>query len=90
MIGAKEQRIDTALQVRSLSRLPSPLIHALEISCALSLCLLNQMWTLPIGLSLGALLIIHAYQKRLCVETFRVLTDSALLIGPSIALCLYF
>ena len=88
MIGAKEQRIDTALQVRSLSRLPSPLIHALEISCALSLCLLNQVWTLPIGLSLGALLIIHANQKRLCVETFRVLTDSALLIGPCVAFCL--
>jgi hypothetical protein len=90
MIGAKEQCIDAALQVRSLSRLPSPLIHLLEVSCALSLCFLNQAWALPIGLSLGALLIIHACQKRLCVETFRVLTDSALLLGPSVALCLYF
>ncbi len=88
MIGAKEQCIDAALQVRSLSRLPSPLIHFLEISCALSLCFINQAWALPIGLSLGALLITHACQKRLCVETFRVLTDSALLIGPSVALCL--
>ena len=86
MIGAKEQCIDTALQVRSLSRLPSPLIIVLEILCALSLCFLNQAWALPLGLSLGALCTLHFYQKRLCVEMFRVLTDSALLIGPSVAL----
>jgi len=88
MIGAKEQCIDTALQVRSLSRLPTLFITALKITCALSLCFLDHAWALQIGLSLGALLIIHAYQKRLCIETFRVLTDSALLIGPSVAFCL--
>jgi len=88
MIGAKEQCIDTALQVRSLSRLPTLFITALKITCALSLCFLNQAWALPIGLSLGALWIIAAYQEQLSVETFRVLTDSALLIGPSVAFCL--
>lgn len=88
MIGAKEQQVDATLQVRSLSRLPTLFIIALEISCALSLCWLNQAWLLKIGLSLGTLLIIHAYRKRLCVETFRVLTDSALLIGPSVVFCL--
>lgn len=87
MIGSKEQHIDAVLQVRSMTRLPVQLIRALEIGCALTLCLLTREWALPIGLSLGALLIIHACQKRLCVETYRVLTDSALLIGPSIALC---
>jgi hypothetical protein len=88
MIGAKEQAIDDALQVRSLSRLPSPLMIALKIICALSLCFMNQAWALPIGLSLGVLWIIHSFQKRLSVETFRVLTDSALLLGPNVALCL--
>jgi hypothetical protein len=89
MIGAKEQQVDAALQVRSMARLPPPAIIALETLCTLSLCFLNRTWALPIGLSLGALLIIHAYQKRLSVETFRVLTDSALLIGPSIALFIH-
>lgn len=89
LIGAQEQRIDAALKVRSLSRLPSPLIIALEVICALSLCFLSHAWALPIGLSLGTLLIIHLYQKRIPVETFRVLTDSALLIGPSVALLPY-
>ena len=88
MIGAKEKCIDTALQVRSLSRLPTLFIITLKIICALSLCFLNQAWALPIGLSLGALWIIDAYQEQLSVETFRVLTDSALLIGPSVAFCL--
>ncbi len=88
MIGAKEKCIDTALQVRSLSRLPTLFIITLKIICALSLCFLNQAWALPIGISLGALWIIDAYQEQLSVETFRVLTDSALLIGPSVAFCL--
>ena len=86
MIGAKEQQIDAALQVRSLSRLPPALIILLAVICALFLCLLNQAWALPIGLSLGALCIIHFHQKKLPVETFRVITDSALLIGPSVTL----
>jgi len=86
MIGAKERCVDAALQVRSLARLPTLLIIAIETLCACSLCFLNRAWALPIALSLGALLIIHATQKRLSVEAFRVLTDSALLIGPCIAL----
>lgn len=86
LIGSKEQRIDAALKVRSLSRLPSPLIIALEVICALSLCILSHAWALPIGLSLGTLGIIHLQKKQLSIEVFRVLTDSALLIGPSVAL----
>ena len=82
MIGSKEQCIDDALQVSSLSRLPTQFIIVLEIICALSLYCLDRVWALPIGLSLGTILIIHLNQKRLPVETFRVLTDSALLIGP--------
>ncbi len=85
MIGAKEQPIDAALQVRSLTRLPLRVMIVLEVTCALSLCFLNRGWALPIGLSLGALLILQTTQKRLSIESFRVLTDSALLIGPSIA-----
>jgi hypothetical protein len=88
MIGAKEQCIDTALQVHSLSRLPTLCITTLKITCALSLCFLDHAWLFQIGLSLGALWIIHSCQERLSVETFRVLTDSALLIGPSVAFCL--
>ena len=86
MIGAKERCVDAALQVRSLAQLPTPLIIALEVTCGLSLYFMDRAWALPIGLSLGVLLMIHANQKRLSVEAFRVLTDSALLIGPIVAL----
>ncbi len=86
MIGAKEQRIDRALQVRSMAQLPLPLTLALYISCALLLCCLSHAWLLPIGLSWGALLIIHIYRRHLSVESFRVLADSALLIGPAVTL----
>lgn len=86
MIGAKEQGIDRALQVRSMAQLPVPLILALYISSALLLCCLSHAWLLPIGLSWGALLIIHIYRRQLSVESFRVLADSALLIGPAVTL----
>ena len=86
MIGAKEQRIDRALQVRSMAQLPLQLTVALYISCALLLCFLSQAWLLPIGLSWGAFLIIHIYRHHLSVESFRVLADSSLLIGPAVAL----
>lgn len=86
LIGAKERSVDAALQVRSLARLPAQLTIVLEIACALSLCFLDRAWMLPLGLSLGVLLILHCIQKRLSVESFRVLTDSALLIGPGVAL----
>lgn len=86
IIGIKERAIDALLQVHSLALLPSALIVAIESACVISLVILGEPWSLPIGLSLAALLIIHRYQNRLSIEAFRVLTDSALLIGPIIAL----
>ena len=87
MIGSKETHIDAALEVNSMARLPTQLTLMLKIICVGMLCCLPQAWALPIGLSLGALCILHAYQSRLSTETYRVLADSALLVGPGIAWC---
>ncbi len=87
MIGTKEHAIDAAMQVRSMTRFPKQLIFILKVLCAGSLYWLEHEWALPIGLSLGTLCVVHAYHQRLSTETYRVLTDSLLLVGPSIALC---
>jgi hypothetical protein len=89
MIGTKEQRIDAAMQVRSMTQLSSHLIVLLFAATALPLWSLHSQLALAHGLSLAALLIIQVLQQRIPVETFRVLTDSALLIGPAAALLLH-
>ena len=88
MIGSKEKHIDKALKVNSMARLPVQATLLLKVICCGSLCYLKQEWALPLGLSLAALCILHAYQHRQSTEAYRVLADSALLIGPITAWCI--
>ena len=82
IIGTKEQRVDAALQVRSLNQLPKSSLVTVEACCALSLLVLSPAERMPIALSLTVLIILHATIKRYSTEAFRVLADGALLIGP--------
>jgi hypothetical protein len=83
MIGSKERAIDAAMQVRSMAQWPSKLILLSWLATGLPLFLLDAQLTLALSLSLGALLIIQTRQAPLKVESFRILTDTALLIGPA-------
>ncbi|CAA6677003.1 MULTISPECIES: hypothetical protein [unclassified Lentimonas] len=88
MIGLKEKRVDAALQVKSMARLPSQITLILKLICGGTLFYLTPEAALPIGLSLGTLCMIHAYQRRLSTEAYRVLVDCALFAGPVTAWCI--
>lgn len=84
IIGKKEHRVDAALRIQSLSSIPVACIITLEVTCAILIILQNEAFRQPALLSLAALMILHATQKKVSVEHFRVLADSALFVGPAI------
>jgi hypothetical protein len=88
MIGTKERTVDAALQVRSLSQLPTRWTQILMLVCAGSLGWLSHEWALRLGLSLLTLYVLHRSQHALSTEVYRVLTDSALFVGPILSLWL--
>lgn len=83
LIGTKEQAIDHALQVDSLARRlgRSRLWLCFGLS-ALSLLMVPAPLKAGIASSLLLLALLQIWSPRLQVETFRVLTDSALFAGP--------
>ena len=85
MISAKEQPIDTAMQIYSIAHYLPKLSYALYAGC-LILLMFSQQLHLPLLLSLAALLGVHFADRRLSIESFRVLADGALLVGPLITL----
>jgi hypothetical protein len=85
MIGSKERAIDAAMQVQSMAQWSPKLILPLFLATGLPLLLLETPLTIALSLPLGALLIIQARQAQLNAESFRVLTDTALLVGPAAA-----
>ena len=87
IIGIKERPIDAAMQVRSIAQFNILLATLLlYLGCLLCCYFLEQVWVLPVGISMTTLMLIHLFQKQLSIESFRVLADSALLTGPLIAL----
>jgi len=84
IIGKKEHHVDAALRTRSLAGISATYIIPLEIACAVLVSLQDEAFKLPAILTLTALIMLHATQKRLLVEHFRVLADSSLILGPAI------
>lgn len=82
IIGNKERQIDAAMKVRSLAYFLPKLPIVLYACCLPAILFLEGALLLSIGLSLLALMFVHACQKRLSVESFRLFADAALLIGP--------
>lgn len=80
-ISWKEKNVDAELQVKSLSLLihTTWLYPFLLASAALSL---NRPYTAALLPALLAILILQLNAKRLGVESYRVLCDAALFIGP--------
>lgn len=89
IISKNERQIDAAMKVHSIAQFLPKLPFALYLCCILMLGILEQQWLLPFGLSLAALMLVHACQKRLSIESFRVLADSALFAGPLLAFLLF-
>jgi hypothetical protein len=86
MIGSKERDIDAAMQVRSMAQWSFKLILLLWSATGLLIYFLDTQLKIAVSLSLAALLIIQIRQTQIPVERFRVLSDTALLIGPVAAL----
>lgn len=89
MIGVKEHGIDATMQVRSITRVMSgDLLPVLYLAAVLPLAFIDVALALAIGSSLASLAVIQFFKTRIRIETFRVLSDSALFIGPAIFLFL--
>lgn len=86
IISANEQPIDAAMGVHSIAQLLPKLPVVIYIICLSLPGLLDKQWLLPFGISLAALAAVHLLRERLAIESFRVLADGALLIGPLITL----
>ena len=82
-IGIQEQRIDRALEVESLARyLQGRRLWIGFALAAVSLLCLPAPLSWGLAASLAALAALQLCARRLPVETFRVLADAALLLGP--------
>lgn len=81
MIADQEQEVDAHLQVRSaIAHVPSP-----GIGLLLAITLVFELITGPRGpilISAAALAILFAGRHRIPAEIYRVICDSALLLGP--------
>jgi hypothetical protein len=88
IISFNERDIDDAMKTRSIARFVPRLPIVLYACCMPMFGILKQQWLLPLGVSLTALILVHALRKRLSVESFRVLADAALLAGPLFTLLL--
>lgn len=86
IISAKEKQVDIAMNMRSMAQSMPQLPPVLYVSCSLLLGLAEKQWLLPFGLSLTALALVQIFRNQLSVESFRVLADTALLIGPLVTL----
>jgi hypothetical protein len=82
IISANERQIDAAMKTRSIAQFLPRLPFALYLCCIIMLGLLERPWLLPFGSSLAALILVHFCRKRLSIESFRILADGALLVGP--------
>jgi hypothetical protein len=89
IIGAKEHAIDATMQVRSITQIMSGyLVPVLCVAALLPLAFMDIALAVAIGSSLAFIVVIQFYQMRIRIETFRVLADSALFIGPVMLLLL--
>ena len=86
IISAREQQIDAAMQVRSIAQSMTRLPILLYIPSLYMLSLLETQWLIPFGSSLAALALVQICSNRLSTESFRVLADAALLVGPLLTL----
>lgn len=86
IISANERSIDAAMNVRSIAQSLPGLSLVLYACCLPVMTLLETPWQLPFGASLAALALVNFYQKQLSIESFRVLADAALLVGPLLTL----
>jgi len=82
IISNKEYSIDTAMQINSLAKHLPQIPYALYVVCLGLLLLLDSQMFIPLILSMVALLSVHLFHHRLSIESFRVLADAALLVGP--------
>lgn len=82
MIGRKESTVDSALEVRSLSRNLHPSVIGVVALCAfISLSGVPQKLLLSLVIPLLALNCLSIFHKALSTENYRVLADGALLLG---------
>ena len=90
IISNNERQIDAAMEVHSIAQFLPKLPFALYLCCILMLGILQRQWLLPFGASLAGLMLVHVCQKRFSIETFRIVVDNALLIGPMLTLLFVF
>ncbi len=90
IISHNEHLTDAAMKVRSIAQFLPKLSLVLYALCLSAMVLLKPPWLLPLGTSLAALALMHLYQNKLSVESFRILADAALFIGPLITLLFAF
>ena len=88
IISNKERPIDAAMKVHSIAQRMPRLPIVLFMLCLPMLSLVEKQWLLPFGLSFAALMLVQLCRKRLSVESFRILADTALFIGPILTLLL--
>ncbi|MGB0742995.1 MAG: hypothetical protein ACPGSB_00580 [Opitutales bacterium] len=88
LLGWKEEAIDTLLRVRSLSGVLNPLWFYLQLAMAILLSLADAL-----GLALLPCLAVFLFLKSrvdsIQTETYRVLCDAALVLGPAFYFCSY-
>jgi len=89
IISSKERPIDAAMKVRSIAQFFPRLPLVLYACCLLGTTFLEVPWRLPFGASLTAIALVNYYQKRLTIESFRVLADTALVVGPILSLLVF-
>ncbi|MDP4879819.1 MAG: hypothetical protein NWR36_08025, partial [Opitutales bacterium] len=82
MIGRKENTVDSAMEVRSLSRNLHPSVIGVVALCTfISLLAVPQNLLLSLVIPLMALNCLSIFHKTLSSENYRVLADGALLLG---------
>ena len=87
MIGAREKVIDAQMQVYSVTAFVGEywLTSLALLSAGLTIWGGDELW-LGLAISFGLLGLVHGLRKRISVEAFRVLADTALLVGALSAL----
>jgi len=87
VIGAKEKAVDSEMRVHSISRMMAER-WLIPLACVGAALTLGSGVELSYGLTLsfGLLGLLHYLRTRIRVETFRVLVDTALLLGGVICL----
>lgn len=85
VISGNEQKIDAAMNVRSMAQLVPGLPVMLYMCCPLLFLMLERQWVSPFAVSFTALILVCLLKKRLSVEGFRIFMDGALLTGPLFA-----